>query len=150
MRQLPRFEFEFEELFDEEFEFELLEEFDELLEFELLDEFELELLEELEFEFDEELFDELELELDELLPATMMEPSLLATLACGRSGAVEEYSFASAAVVASAATPATSADLNFQYLVMAVTPLRSDQLLRSGGVTGVRELYSLRSISCCR
>jgi hypothetical protein len=68
-RQPPRgrselFEFEFEELFDEEFEFELLEEFDELFD----DEFELELLDELELE----LLDEF----DELLPATIMEPSL--------------------------------------------------------------------------
>ena len=101
-------------MFDE-FDELLLEEFDELL----LDEFELELLEEFELEFDEPFDDEL----DELLPATMMEPSLLAMLVCGRSGAVEEYSLASAAVVASAATPATSADLNFQCLVMAVTPL---------------------------
>ncbi len=121
------------ELFDEEFELELLEElefeFDELL----LEEFELELLEEFELEFDEP-FDE---ELDELLPATMMEPSLLAILVCGRSGAVEEYSFASAAVVASAATPATSADLNFQCLVMAVTPLfRTALAVRGSNGTG--------------
>ena len=47
----------------------------------MFEEFELELIDELEFEFDEELLDELELELDELLPATMMEPSLLAVLA---------------------------------------------------------------------
>ncbi len=127
-RHLPP-RLEFDELFEDEFELELFDEFDELL----LDEFELELLEEFELEFDEPFDDEL----DELLPATMMEPSLLATLVCGRSGAVEEYSFASAAVVASAATPATSADLNFQCLVMAVTPLfRTALAVRGSNGTG--------------
>lgn len=96
----------------EELEFE----FDELL----LDEFELELLEEFELEFDE-LFDD---ELDELFPATMIEPSLLAVFAPMRltSGIGTEYSLASTAVVASAATPATRADFNFHCFVMAVTP----------------------------
>ncbi|CAH2401383.1 hypothetical protein [Mesorhizobium ventifaucium] len=70
LRDHPRsepFEFELEELFDDEFEFELLDE----LELEFDDEFEFELLDELELEFDEPLDDELELEFDELLPATM-------------------------------------------------------------------------------
>jgi hypothetical protein len=105
------------ELFDEEFELELLEElefeFDELL----LDEFELELLDEFELEFDDEL--------DELLPATTIDPSLLAVFAPMRltSGIGAEYCLASTAVVASAATPATRADFNFHCFVMAVTPL---------------------------
>lgn len=119
-----------EELFDDEFEFELLEE----LELELLDEFELELL------------DELELELDELLPATMIEPSLRLVIVDGRStsGAAAEYSFASTAVLASAAMPATRADLSFQCLVMVVTPF-SDGTggFRSGGVTGEAGVYSV-------
>jgi hypothetical protein len=127
---------ELDELFEDEFELELL------------DELELELDELFEEEFELELLDEFELELldefDELLPATMIDPSLLATFArgCSTSGAAEEYAFASADVVAKAATPATKADLNFQYLVMAVTPLGSDRLLRSGGVTGGGRLYS--------
>jgi len=114
-------------------------EFEELLD----DEFELELLEEFELEFDELFEDELLDELDELLPATMIEPSLLAVFAPTRfiSGAGAEYCFASAAVVASAATPAISADFNFHCFVMAVTPL-SGPSLRSGGGTGRREVYS--------
>jgi hypothetical protein len=107
------------ELFDEEFELELLEElefeFDELFD----DEFELELLDEFELEFDE-LFDD---ELDELLPATTIDPSLLAVFAPMRFTSGAEYCLASTAVVASAATPATSADFNFHCFVMAVTPL---------------------------
>jgi hypothetical protein len=122
---LDEFELEFEELLEDEFEFELLDEF--------------------ELEFDELFDDELLDELDELLPATMIDPSLLATFArgCSKSGATVEYALASAAVVARAAAPATSADLNFQYLVMAVTPLGSDRLLRSGGATGLEALYSI-------
>jgi hypothetical protein len=106
-------------------EFELLDEleleFDELLE----DEFELELLDEFELEFEELFEDELLDEFEELLPATMIDPSLLATFArgCSVSGATEEYAFASADVAARAATPATRADFNFQCLVIAVTPL---------------------------
>ena len=109
------------ELFDDEFELELLEElefeFDELFD----DELELELLDEFELEFDE-LFDD---ELDELLPATTIDPSLLAVFAPMRltSGIGAEYCLASTAVVASAATPATRADFNFHCFVMAVTPL---------------------------
>lgn len=117
----------------EELEFE----FDELL----LDEFELELLEEFELEFDE-LFDD---ELDELFPATMIEPSLLAVFAPTRltSGIGAEYCLASTAVVASAATPATSADFTFHCFVMAVTPL-SGPSWRSGGGTGFQAVYSTR------
>jgi hypothetical protein len=120
-------------------------EFDELLELELLEEFEFELLEEFELEFDEPFEDELLDEFEELLPATMIDPSLLAVFAptCLTSGAAAEYCLASTAVVASAATPATRADLNFQYFVMGVTPL-SGPSRRPGGVTGVGELYSLR------
>ncbi len=101
-----------EELFDEEFEFELL------------DELELEFDELLDDELELELLDELELELDELLPATMIEPSLrLAIVAGGRSTSeAAGCSLACAAVLASAAIPATSADLSFQCLVMVVTP----------------------------
>ena len=116
-RLIPRrsrpFEFEFDELFDDEFEFELLDEFE--LEFDELfeDEFEFELLDELELE----LFDEL----DELLPATMIDPSLrpVAVLA-GRSMSIAgaECSLASAAVLATAAIPATSAELSILYFVM--------------------------------
>ena len=71
-----------------------------------------------------ELLDELELEMDELLPATMKEPSLrLAIVAGGRStSAAAGYSLACAAVLASAAIPATSAELSFHCLVMVVTP----------------------------
>lgn len=107
-------EFELELL--EELELELFEEFDELLD----DELELELLEEFELEFDE-LFDD---ELDELLPATMIDPSLLAVFAPARfmSDAGAAYSLASTAVVASAATPAIRADFNFHCFVMIVTP----------------------------
>lgn len=102
-------ELEFEELLDDELELELLDEFDELFEDELLD------------------------ELDELLPATMIDPSLLAVFAPAgfMSGAGAEYCLASAAVAASAATPAMSADFNFHCFVMAVTPL-SGPSVRSG------------------
>ena len=92
---------------------------------------ELELLDELELEFDEllddelelELLDELELEFDELLPATMIEPSLRLAIAIGGRSTSEAagYSLACAAVLASAAIPATSADLSFHCLVI-VTP----------------------------
>jgi len=137
-RQPPlRFEFELELLeefeleFDEEFELELLEEFElELLEeFELEfdEEFELELLEELELEFDDPLDDEF----DELLPATVYDPSLLAKLVRFSSGAGAEYCLASAALVASAATPAISADFIFHILFMLIL-LVSDPL---GGPT---------------
>lgn len=134
------FEFELEELFDDEFEFELLDE--------LELEFELELLDELELEFDEPLDDELELEFDELLPATMKAPSLWLVIAAGGpsvSGDAAGYSFACAAVLASAAIPATSVDLSFLCLVMVVTPcFRLDRQLRSGGVTGDCRLYSIQ------
>jgi hypothetical protein len=147
LRDHPRsepFEFELEELFDDEFEFELLEE----LELEFEDEFEFELLDELELEFDEPLDDELELEFEELLPATMKEPSLWLDIAAGGrsvSGAPAGDSFACAVVLASAAIPATSVDLSFQCLVMVVTPcFRPDRQLRPGGVTGDRRLYSIQ------
>lgn len=134
------FEFELEELFDNEFEFELLDE--------LELEFELELLDELEREFDEPLDDELEPEFDELLPATMKAPSLWLVIAAADprfSGDAAGYSFACAAVLASAAIPATSVDLSFQGLVMVVTPsFRLDRQLRSGGVTGDCRLYSIQ------
>jgi hypothetical protein len=137
-----------EELLDDEFEFELLDELE--LEFDepLDDEFELELLDELELEFDEPLDDELELEFDELLPATMKAPSLWLVIAAGGrsvSGGAAGYSFACAAVLASAAIPATSVDLSFQCLVMVVTPFsdRTGQL-RSGGVTGDCRVYSIQ------
>ncbi|TWI42592.1 hypothetical protein [Mesorhizobium tianshanense] len=107
------FELEFEELFDDEFEFELL------------DELELEFDELLDDEFELELLDELELEFDELLPATMKEPSLWLVIAAGGrlvSRDAAGYSLACAAVLASAAIPATRADLSFQCLVMVVTP----------------------------
>jgi hypothetical protein len=142
------FEFELEELLDDEFEFELLDELE--LEFDepLDDEFELELLDELELEFDEPLDDELELEFEELLPATMKEPSLWLDIAAGGrsvSGAPAGDSFACAVVLASAAIPATSVDLSFQCLVMVVTPcFRPDRQLRPGGVTGDRRLYSIQ------
>ncbi len=134
---LEEFDEEFEDRLDDEFELELPEELDELfddeLELELLDEFELELLEEFELEFDE-LFEE---ELDELLPATMIEPSLpVVFVPAGlMSGAGPEYCLASAVPVASAATPAISADFNFQCPVIAVTPvLRTCMVvLRSNG-----------------
>ncbi|BCH16476.1 hypothetical protein [Mesorhizobium sp. L-2-11] len=133
-----------EELFDDEFEFELLEE----LELEFDDEFEFELLDELELEFDEPLDDELELEFEELLPATMKEPSLWLDIAAGGrsvSGAAGD-SFACAAVPASAAIPATSADLSFQCLAMVVTPcFRPGRQLRPGGVTGDPRLYSKKA-----
>lgn len=118
---LDELEFEFDELLDEEFELELLDEF--------------------ELEFDE-LFDD---ELDELLPATTIDPSLLAMFAPTRftSGWATEYCLASTAVVASAATPATRADFNFQCLVMAVTPFAIGPLWRSGGATGLGTLYSI-------
>ena len=118
-------ELEFEELFDDE------------LELELLDEFELE-FDEL---FDEELLDEF----DELFPATMIEPSLLAVFCPMRlaSGIGTEYSLASTAVVAKAATPATRADFNFHCLDMAVTPL-SGPSWRSGGGTALQPVYSAR------
>lgn len=117
-RQPPRgrselFEFEFEELFDEEFELELLEEFDELFD----DEFELELLDELELE----LLDEF----DELLPATMIDPSLrlVAVLDCrSMSIAGPECCLASAAVLATAAIPATRAEVNMLDFFIAATP----------------------------
>lgn len=147
LRDQPRsepFELELEELFDDEFEFELLEE----LELEFEDEFEFELLDELELEFDEPLLDELELEFDELLPATMKEPSLWLVIAAGGRSVCDGaagYSFACAAVLASAAIPATSVDLSFQCLVMVVTPcFRLDRQLRSGGVTGDCRLYSIQ------
>lgn len=147
LRDQPRsepFEFELEELFDDEFEFELLEE----LELEFEDEFEFELLDELELEFDEPLDDELELEFEELLPATMKEPSLWLDIAAGGrsvSGAPAGDSFACAVVLASAAIPATSVDLSFQCLVMVITPcFRPDRQLRPGGVTGDRRLYSIQ------
>jgi hypothetical protein len=133
---------------DDEFEFELLDELE--LEFDepLDDEFEFELLDELELEFDEPLDDELELEFDELLPATMKAPSLWLVIAAGErsiSGGAAGYSFACAAVLASAAIPATRADLSFQCLVMVVTPcFRLDRQLRSGGVTGDCRLYSIQ------
>ena len=103
------FEFELDELFDEEFEFELL------------DELELEFDELLDDEFELELLDELELELEELLPATMIELSLRLLIAAGgRSTSVAAgYSLACAAVLARAAIPATSTDLNFQCSIMA-------------------------------
>jgi hypothetical protein len=126
------FEFEFEELFDEEFEFELLEEFDELFD----DEFELELLDELELE----LLDEL----DELLPATMMDPSLrlVAVLDCrSMSIAGPECCLASTAVLATAAIPATRTEVNLLYFVIAVTPV-CRTCIRSGGVTVDPRHYS--------
>jgi hypothetical protein len=93
-RQPPRgrselFEFEFEELFDEEFELELLD------------------------------------ELDELLPATMMDPSLrlVAVLDCrSMSIAGPECCLASAAVLATAAIPATRAEVNMLDFFIAATP----------------------------
>lgn len=123
-----------DELFDDEFEFELL------------DEFELEFDELLDDELELELLDELELELDELLPATMIEPSLRLVIAAGGNSTSDAagYSLACAAVLASAAIPPISADLSFQYLVMVVTPFRTDRQLRSGGVTGDIRLYSMR------
>jgi hypothetical protein len=116
-------------------------EFDELLD----DEFELELLDEFELELDEPFEDELLEEFEELFPATTIDPSLLAVFAPTRltSGAAAEYCLASTAVVASAATPATRADFNFQYFVMAVTPL-SGPSWRSGGGTGLQAVYSAR------
>lgn len=115
-RQPPRGRselFEFEELFDEEFEFELLEEFDELFD----DEFELELLD----EFELELLDEL----DELLPATTIDPSLrlVAVLDCrSMSIAGPECCLASTAVLATAAIPATRAEVNMLDFFIAATP----------------------------
>lgn len=113
---------ELDERFDDEFE----ERFDDELELELLDEFELEFDDEFEEEFEFELLDELELELDELLPARMMAPSppLLDIEVLRReSGAGTWYGLASAVVVATAAMPATIADLNFQCrVVMSFTP----------------------------
>ena len=93
----------------------------------MLDELELEFDELLDDEFERvlELLDELELELDELLPATMIEPSLRLVDRGRRTLDVRSaagYSLACAAVLASAAIPATSADLSFQCLVMVVTP----------------------------
>ncbi len=95
------------------------------------------MLDELELEFDEPFEDEL----DELLPATIIEPSLLAVLALLTSEAGAEYCFASAVPVASAATPAISADLSFQGLIIAVTPVFRT-CMRSCGVTGCRKVYS--------
>jgi hypothetical protein len=79
------------------------------------------------------LDDELELEMDKLLPATMIEPSLRLAIVVGGRSTLEAAgsSLACAAVLASAAIPATSADLSFHCLV--IITLRPDRHLQSGG-----------------
>lgn len=143
-RERQPFEFEFDELLEDEFELELLLEFElELLdefELELFDEFELELLDELELE----LLDEFELELDELLPTKMTLPSLRLIIPDGCcSGAGAPRGMASAAVVATAAIPATMAVTNLRLVVMVSTPFLADASLRSGGVTDHAAAYSI-------
>ena len=136
---------------EELFELELDEPFDEEFELELLDELELEFDELLDDEFELELLEELELELDELLPATMKLPSLwLSIVGDGRSASAVpgEYSLPCAAVPARTAMPATRVDLNFQCLVMIVTPF-PNQTGSSGPVweTGDLHLYSMKTIT---
>jgi hypothetical protein len=130
-----------EEVLEEEFELVFDELFDDEFELELLEELELELEELFEDELELELLDEFELEFDELLPATIMEPSLLPVTWAGRRSVSvgAGYSRECAAVVASAAMPATSAELSFQWLLMTVTPFSDmDRCVPIRGSNGPR------------